>query len=280
MSADVQSPMRKKDADIAALPVHGEGEDAEKARKWVAALLPILDRRMDGTLTGELRGLDAHIHVGKAKAGGSHPPNEVWLDSPCGDAGLKALISRLIAIGAGRHVPTGVGASASALDDGIVLCLAEEVQSELAGRGVLAKPDDASAFALKWALSVDPPMSKYDLRGKPAKRDAARRLDDADERRMARAKVAYVVRELGRNHRDIIAAYFRARREAKAERRFKGAPTDDDAAVLLSIAADVELFDWFKEHGIDVKPSRSSIPVPDRIRPKKPLEKPVEIQWK
>jgi len=254
--------------------------DAEKVRKWIAALVPILGRRMDGTLNGELRKLGVRVIVGKAKSGDSSLSNVVQLKSPCGEDELKSLVSSLIFLGADGRVPKSVDVAHSTLDGGIALCLAEEVQAELARKGILAEADETNSSALKWALGVDLRMAKYDLHGKPARRSSRRRLNGAEEQRMARAKVAWIVRELGRNHRDILAAYFRARWEAKCAGHLTDALSDDDTAVLLSIAADTELFDWFREHGIDVRPSRSRIPVPDRIKPKKPLEKPVEVQWK
>ena len=284
---DVEKPKTVKEGmDNDSSPVKVEAaeggtvDDAEKVRKWIAGLVPILNRRMDGTLYGELRGLGVRVIVGKAQDAGESLSNIVQLKSPCGEGELKSLVSSLIFLGVDGCVPKSADVAYSTLDGGIALCLAEEVQAELVRKGILAEADETNASALKWALGVDLRMDKYDLHGKPTRRYSMHRLNGAEEQRMARAKVAWIVRELGRNHRDILAAYFRARWEAKRAGQLADALSDDDVAVLLSIAADTELFDWFKEHGIDVRPSRSRIPIPDRIKPKKPLDKPVEVQWK
>ncbi len=268
----------------ASSPVKVEvGDDAnagtvEKVRKWVAALVPLLNRRIGGTLKEELRRLGVSIAVGKVKEEALVSP-VIRLKAPCGDEELKTLISSLIGLALEGRALKSANETIPTLDYGIALCLAEEVQAELADRGILAEADDENASALRWALGVDSRMKKYDLRGKPGRSVSARRLGGEEERRMARAKVAWIVRELGRNHRDILAAYFRARWEAKGAGQFAGSPSDDDAAVLLSIAADAELFDWFKEHALHFSAKRSTIPIPERIKAKEGLDKPVEVKW-
>ena len=119
----------------------------------------------------------------------------------------------------------------------------------LVGKG-LGLNEDAEATLKRWiegAKRDDPDMTKYDL---------ANGADVPHSVRMA--KPMWIFEELRKEKPDVIARYFRTKRELATPDKIKKYTADDSAAVL-SIAMGRDLFGWFQSLGITVERSKTQI---------------------
>ena len=100
------------------------------------------------------------------------------------------------------------------------------------------------------AKRKDPDMTRYDIAyGKDVPRD------------VTWGKTMWIWEELRKRQPDIIARYFRAKRELAKPGRIKKY-TPDDCVAVFSHAMGQDMFPWFQAHGLTVKKERATIRYP------------------
>ena len=97
--------------------------------------------------------------------------------------------------------------------------------------------------------------------------------------RFGRLEIEYLVKLLERNERLLFSKYFKARKDEMSAGRLKEPVDANNAVALFSIAVGDLLFDWFSSRGVAVSEKKITVTIPDRIRPRKRLATPVNVQW-
>lgn len=111
---------------------------------------------------------------------------------------------------------------------------------------------------IRRASAIDPTMKLYDLDGKgPA---TARKLSGGEANNIHWGKTFWIFEQLRKDNPQVVSLYFQAKRRLATPDRVKRYDANVTVA-LLSIALKRDLFPWFNEHGIEVDPAKSPIPV-------------------
>ncbi len=130
-------------------------------------------------------------------------------------------------------------------------------------RSTSAAGNGANAFnGLGKFLEIDPKMNRYDFNGMPVGKPRPRKLDKTTMSGMADAKVIWSFQELADKYGNLRRSYWKARLEMKAD--LANPITIDDIVVLLSIAANENLLDWFLEHGLNKQKLDTRLKMPER----------------
>lgn len=109
------------------------------------------------------------------------------------------------------------------------------------------------------ATRVDPTMKRYDLDGISHSGEAKLEGGRANDHHWG--KTYWIFEELRRENPDILASYFRAKRQLAKPGTVQRYDAHTTVAVL-STAMKRNLFPWFRDHGFDVSPEKSAIPLP------------------
>lgn len=102
----------------------------------------------------------------------------------------------------------------------------------------------------------DPQMNRYDLDGNAA--DGSARLDGGAARDIHWGKTFWMFEELRKDYPDIVARYFRAKRQLLAEQKITRYDINNTVAVM-SAAVGKDLFPWFGSHGFGVDKAKAEV---------------------
>lgn len=132
-------------------------------------------------------------------------------------------------------------------NEGIATYVGIQLGREL---GHKAEAERSLAGWFRSARRDDPKMTRYDIAGK-----------DKLPHGVFMGKPMWIWEQLRKDKPDILARYFRAKRRLidPAERKRY---TADDCVAVLSIAAERDLFGWFRSLGIQVDRAKTTIPLP------------------
>ena len=120
---------------------------------------------------------------------------------------------------------------------------------------------EAHPANVKGCLEKDPGMNRYDYDGIPCRKPRARQLNARDKDEMVEGKLVWSFQELSEKYDDLYPLYWKARLEMKAD---LATPVSlDDMIVLLSIAANEDLLDWFLAHGLNKKRLDTKLKMPN-----------------
>ena len=110
------------------------------------------------------------------------------------------------------------------------------------------------------ASRIDATLKLYDLNG--ISRSGAPKLEGGKANDMHWGKAFWVLEQLRAQDPEVMARYFRAKRQLAKPGAL--ARYDANATVaVLSVAMKRDLFPWFREIGFDVDRTKSPIPVPN-----------------
>ena len=132
-------------------------------------------------------------------------------------------------------------------NEGIATYVGIQLGREL---GYKTEADKTLAGWIKGARRHDPDMTKYDL---AAGKDVPHVV--------AMAKPMWIWEQLRKEKPDILARYFRAKRKLADPKKLKRY-TAHDCVTVLSVAAERDLFKWFRSLGISVDRTKSTITAP------------------
>ena len=132
-------------------------------------------------------------------------------------------------------------------NEGLATYVGIQIGREL---GYKAEADKTLADWIKSARRHDPDMKKYDL-------VVRKNIPHS----VAMAKPMWIWEQLRKEKPDILARYFRAKRKLADPRKLKRY-TAHDCAVVLSVAAERDLFKWFQSLGISVDRAKATITAP------------------
>ena len=106
------------------------------------------------------------------------------------------------------------------------------------------------------ATRHDPGMNRYDLDGKAV--DGSVPLVGAAANDLHWGKTFWILETLRKEKPDVLAAYFRAKREMTSKSRITRTDMSNTVS-LLSLAMGRDLFAWFRAQGIDVSRERAQV---------------------
>ena len=117
------------------------------------------------------------------------------------------------------------------------------------------------AYDVSQCLQIDPGMNRYDFDGMPWGKPRAKRLNASRMEMMAKAKVVWSFQELSEKYEQLSPLYWKARLKMKED--LANPVSLDDMVVLLSIAANENLLDWFSAHGLNKKHLNTNLKMPN-----------------
>lgn len=110
---------------------------------------------------------------------------------------------------------------------------------------------------------LDPTLSKYDIHANANTPDVPE-LKGGDRRTMSWGKTFFIFEELRKQYPDIVARYFKAKRQYADPAKIKKYELAETITVM-SYAVGKDLFPWFATYGLKAEKSASRISVPEKF---------------